>query len=501
MKEKLARPEKSTHRFVLALAVVALAGLLLPASAQQVRQLSDSGASHLWWDPYLAADGHAIVARENSSGVEGDGLDLVYFTTDGAVERPIGFFSTWFVDHPNLSADGQTIYFLSSGDPTGDTGCLFVPRIHRIDVDGNLQSLSVVGPEPFFCGCPQDQLHIAAQTDQAVFLGCPPSGDQVQRIELLPETLHPVLGTTGGGAQEPRISGDAQWVVNWATFQDTGGNPGGVSLMRADGSDFTNVDPAGSEPDISDDGRYIAWESGADLVGQNSDNSREIYLYDRVTATTTQLTDFAAGLGDNRMPRVSGNGEWIHFLSDIPIFGIAPTGPSTTDSFGYRVHRETLSIEMVFAHPVVFGTGTRDPNEYEVGSSGDQVAYVSQGDPTGENPDGGREVFFVDLSVPSTFEVGADTPTVISWSLDPRAPTWDVVRGDIAELADGGGATVSLGNVTCLADDLADLSTSDPVQPAPGQGFFYLRRGAAGSYGLSSGGESREALSGDCNPS
>jgi len=85
---------------------------------------------------------------------------------------------------------------------------------------------------------------------------------------------------------------------------------------------------------------------------------------------------------------------------------------------------------------------------------------------------------------------------------------YDVVRGSIANLSIAG-STVNLGSVSCLEDDSPDAHTKgygDPVEPAPGQAFFYLYRGSVGfaatvgTYGQGTGGKERVAGSGGCNP-
>ena len=99
-------------------------------------------------------------------------------------------------------------------------------------------------------------------------------------------------------------------------------------------------------------------------------------------------------------------------------------------------------------------------------------------------------------------------PTAVSWRPEPGMIRYDVVRGDVADLQDGGG-TVDLGAVLCVENDSPDTTTAgaeDAVTPAAGQAFFYLYRGSmgiaagAGSYGTGSSGLERSASAGDCTP-
>jgi hypothetical protein len=68
---------------------------------------------------------------------------------------------------------------------------------------------------------------------------------------------------------------------------------------------------------------------------------------------------------------------------------------------------------------------------------------------------------------------------------------------------------VNLGPVSCLEDNCRDNDTNghgDPVDPAPGQAFFYMYRDTpnfdapAGSHGQGTGGLERVAGPGGCNP-
>jgi hypothetical protein len=55
---------------------------------------------------------------------------------------------------------------------------------------------------------------------------------------------------------------------------------------------------------------------------------------------------------------------------------------------------------------------------------------------------------------------------------------FDLVRGDVANLAPDPGGGVNLGPVVCLASGItgADLPVVDPDRPRPGEAFFYVAR-------------------------
>lgn len=99
---------------------------------------------------------------------------------------------------------------------------------------------------------------------------------------------------------------------------------------------------------------------------------------------------------------------------------------------------------------------------------------------------------------------GSATGATVSWGGVTGATTYDVVRGDVANLALAG-PTVELGPLTCLADDTISTRVTDTERPGPGRAFFYLVRDdapdAAGrSFGTSSRGEPRQSSTPHCAP-
>ena len=63
----------------------------------------------------------------------------------------------------------------------------------------------------------------------------------------------------------------------------------------------------------------------------------------------------------------------------------------------------------------------------------------------------------------------------LEWAAEPSATRYDVVKGGLASLrSTGGDFTASL--LACLEDDGTDLGASDPENPVPGSGFYYVVR-------------------------
>jgi hypothetical protein len=118
---------------------------------------------------------------------------------------------------------------------------------------------------------------------------------------------------------------------------------------------------------------------------------------------------------------------------------------------------------------------------------------------TGENPDLNQEIWLVDFEAAPRWEIETTAPARVSWSPDPFASTYDLIRGDLANLGFGPGGAVDLGEVVCLVNDTFTPSAIDPEQPAADRGFFYLFRsdGDAG-WGASSSGAPHVPGTGAC---
>jgi Tol biopolymer transport system component len=141
--------------------------------------------------------------------------------------------------------------------------------------------------------------------------------------------------TANGAAAAPRISADGHYVVfdSPATNLDTDVASGGIRqvylkdmqtgaitlLSRANAT--TGGDNVSSSPDISADGRFIAFHSNAtDLIGIGNDTNgaRDVFLHDTQTTTTTRVSVTTGGAqvnGASSAPAISADGRYIVFES------------------------------------------------------------------------------------------------------------------------------------------------------------------------------------------
>lgn len=209
-------------------------------------------------------------------------------------------------------------------------------------------------------------------------------------------------GTDGLSSDRPAISADGGHVAftshstdHVAGQSDTNnGNDvflweratGTITLVsRTSVSAATAGDAPSQFPSISADGRYIAFESEAsDLVPGQSDtnDTSDIFLYDRVTGTTTLVSHApgsatATGTGRSYEPAISADGTAVAFHSTNPLLvdGQAD-GNGTVDVFLYdRLSGNTrLLTHIAGAESTAANGGSGFP---QVSADGGTVAFNS----------------------------------------------------------------------------------------------------------------------------
>jgi hypothetical protein len=137
---------------------------------------------------------------------------------------------------------------------------------------------------------------------------------------------------TFGNSFSPAISGDGRWIA----FQsDSFGLVSGISNENVDiflhdrlsgvttrvsvSSSGTQSNGDSKNVSISDNGKYIVFESAAtNLVDSDTNNADDIFLHDTQTNETIMLSKNLAGMpanGDSSNPKISGDGRSVAFTS------------------------------------------------------------------------------------------------------------------------------------------------------------------------------------------
>jgi Tol biopolymer transport system component len=150
------------------------------------------------------------------------------------------------------------------------------------------------------------------------------------------ETTRVSIGPGGvegnAGSFSPSLSADGHLVAYWSNssdlVSDDTNRTGDVFVFdRTDGSTTrvsmsetgTQGDGMSSDPSISPDGRYVTfWSAATNLVPDDTNGKRDIFLADRQNGTLTRVSvadDGTQGDGDSFSPNVNGGGGVVTFDS------------------------------------------------------------------------------------------------------------------------------------------------------------------------------------------
>jgi RHS repeat-associated protein len=175
-------------------------------------------------------------------------------------------------------------------------------------------------------------------------------------------------GTASGdnSSFNPKISADGRYVLFQSeagnltsqTIITGGGHPdiflrdlqtGATTLISIGMTAATGGNAGSHNANISADGRYVVFESGAsNLVADDTNGRTDIFLRDLVAGTTTlisrKLNDTVGGNGHSVDPRISDDGRFIAFTSFADDL-VANDGTNVEDVYVYD--RQTGTTELI----------------------------------------------------------------------------------------------------------------------------------------------------------
>jgi len=185
----------------------------------------------------------------------------------------------------------------------------------------------------------------------------------------------------------------------------TGGNPDRnheIFLFDSNTNTITQITnttsgaaPTNHAPSLNADGTRIAFEATADLTGQNPELNREIFLFDAAAGTFRQLTK-NAGVGQAYLPSLNADGTRIAFESNANPTGQNPNGNFEID----LVDTVSNSIAQITNSPARIGSFNAS-----ISANGTRIAFDSDEDLTGGNPDFSREIFLFDTATNTTTQL------------------------------------------------------------------------------------------------
>ena len=231
-------------------------------------------------------------------------------------------------------------------------------------------------------------------------------------------------GTEGnGGSYWAALSADGRYVAfeSIASNLVAGDNNGVRDIFLHDTqtgiTTRVSVDSAGTEGNFSSNraalsagGRYVAFESTArNLVAGDDNGTRDIFLHDTQTGTTTRVSVDSAGTeanGDSYFPALSADGRYVVFTSDASNL-VAGDDNGTRDIFLHDTQTGTTTRVSVDSA----GTEANGDNyRAALSADGRYVAFESGASNlvAGDN-NGAWDVFLHDTQTGTTTRVSVDS--------------------------------------------------------------------------------------------
>jgi len=305
-------------------------------------------------EPAINADGTRIAFVSNADIIDGNtGVKqeiYLYDTTTGFTQITTKFFGTNL--DPSINTDGTHVAFVSMTDITGENS------------DNNME----------------------------IFLY---NTTVEEKFTQITDVVAPNALAFDAQSTKPSINGDGTRIAFVSTANITNENPEGNReiYLYDTTTGFTQItnengfSDISTDPSINDDGTRIAFSSDADINDGNSEGNEEIYLYDTDTGEITQITDYHEEDSDD--PSISGDGRFIVFESEANINGTNPEGNEeiylydTDTGVFIQITDETSGDS---SNPSINGDGTR-------------IAFDSEADINDENPEENEEIYSICISL------------------------------------------------------------------------------------------------------
>jgi Tol biopolymer transport system component len=324
--------------------------------------------------PSISANGRYVAFSSDAKlvGSDTNGVDDIYVhdrktgKTVRASVQTNGVQSTAESIDPSISADGHWVAWDSQGafigaDQNGDSDVyarnlktgktLLVSRENDGDVVGTDMGSSLgvstnpsVSENGHFIAFQSDDQTMTADTDLPSFPPVLRDQDIFVRDIKNGTTIRVSLEENGAEADNgqqsntmPSISADGTRVAFVADpngrFLGTDTNsysdvyvkrylrsPRSLVLasVRTDGTIGDQNSGISTPPRLSDDARYVAFESNATLVANDADGVRDIYVHDNTSGKTkaaSVLSNGQLGTADDQAAAISGDGNWVGFFS------------------------------------------------------------------------------------------------------------------------------------------------------------------------------------------
>lgn len=344
------------------------------------------------YDPKVSADGNHVVfvsvAENLASGDTNQTTDVFLYNltnqTLTIVSLNLGNTSSGngYSDVPDVSADGRYVAFYSTASDlvAGDTNN--VGDIFRRDLLTSTTALVSVGGNG---------------------LGNSDSYDP----DLTPDGRYLAFETTATNL----FANDLNGAIDDVVLRDMTGS--GVELISVNAAGTGSGSSTSYDPVISDDGRFVAYESFAtNLVNGDTNGLFDVFVRDRVLGTTLLCSRDLSGTGSGSLesydPIISANGQIVVFFSHATNLVAGDTNNSS-DLFAFNTATHTVQL---ITRALDGGMANDGSYNYSISADGRYVAFESYATNLVANDDNGAngDIFLRDLL--------AGTTTLISGACD-----------------------------------------------------------------------------------
>jgi hypothetical protein len=220
------------------------------------------------------------------------------------------------------------------------------------------------------------------------------------------------------------VAGPLGAVAITPTTMDSPLAPERVSIATdgTQGNDWSGV------PSMSDDGRYVAWQSDAtNLAGEDvNGTTQDVYYRDRVTNETTMVSSVRADAVDwdrgSRSPSVSDDGRYVAFISGKDLVASDTNGGGGPDSgTGIDLYIKDMQTgTFQFCDLVGDGSASADRDSYPwISGDGKFVVVGSNVDIAPEDDNGYLDVYRYDVESGETTLV-SPIDTLDYWNYDAK---------------------------------------------------------------------------------
>lgn len=378
------------------------------ATSCMITQITKTGSTSNFanTDPAISADGTKIVfeSSQNPAGFNFDGNQeiVLYDIVEDEFVRVSSTTGGLFANRsPAINANGSRIVWstdrsISGGNVDGNREIVRWAKVGNVAITEYVSNTAtpVINTDPTIDDIGEDIVYSGGLNEEfELFHFDTSSSFTTQITNTTGEPSYP------GESIQPHINGRGTSVAFTATgrvgqLNDNGGSDILlVSLADWSMSAITNKSHSvrSSGPAISDGGQ-VAFLSDGPFPGLNRDKEEQAFHTQLSTGAMTQLTQGPSGQFGVGGVAISAAGTRVVFDSDGDHVGMNPDG--SAEIFVHDVAGPGTTVTQVTNAAV--GSG-----EVDIDASGTRIVFSSRADHTGDNADGGREIFLATCEPPA----------------------------------------------------------------------------------------------------